>query len=298
MAFASLARRSVFHGFQQSSINSTRSLGFTHRHLSTPTQLNAIPGPRKVLYEDAAKKEVEQTVKDALGHKADQKMIHVQGDDLILFPRNVESHLSEEEAEKTYRSLFRKEVMVPAKKDRSFFLAMLGAYARKTTLSKSCGLAYDQTGWHFYNVSPNFMGWFSMNLLHLWMLEVKSRPYGRDGGQWRIYYNDHFWKDVESRMLGLGITNGLILGREKKRLAKLYYGTVVAYDEGLLHGDAMLADALWRNMYHADKDVNPRILDAFVKYIRREIYELEKIPQEEFVYQGSVKWGRPIKAAA
>lgn len=52
-----------------------------------------------------------------------------------------------------------------------------------------------------------------------------------------------------------------------------------------------------RNIYHLNSDVNPRMLNSMVKYVRRELAHLETIPDNKFLRNGAVEWGRPLKAA-
>ena len=52
--------------------------------------------------------------------------------------------------------------------------------------------------------------------------------------------------DLERRLYEGGVTNFLIISRTLKDLVDSYYGQLLAYDEGLSGGEAILCSALWR----------------------------------------------------
>jgi hypothetical protein len=115
---------------------------------------------------------------------------------------------------------------------------------------------------------------------------------------------NHFWNDVDQRMIGSGVTNPIVLSKENKRYAKIYFGTALAYDEGLLKGDYMLADSFFRYYFVLKILINNRNVFALgqsgvpvtatklkylVRYIRRELSNLDK--DETFLETGVVNWG-------
>lgn len=209
----------------------------SHRTFAEATRTNTVIGPRKVSYQDAAKKTIEE-VKEKTHIPPVGNVLRVEGDDFLIFPRNIHPEMTEEQAEERYRSLFevslnpsrlkgQKHNFVPPKEDQKLLFRLLGLYTDKTVIGKSGQLAYDSTNWHcenkdfydgtcdpilrqtqipVYNIAPTFIGWFSLSLLHLWMAEVRSRPMGYDGRQWRVAFNRFFWNDVESRILALGVS--------------------------------------------------------------------------------------------
>jgi len=96
-------------------------------------------------------------------------------------------------------------------------------------------------------LEPTFQRWFAMTVLHLWIVLVRLRlnqeqKFGQSIFNW-------FWQDTEERLLATGFTNQLSLNIALKKYSKIYFGSVVAYDEGLMKGDAVLADALYRNLF-------------------------------------------------
>lgn len=52
--------------------------------------------------------------------------------------------------------------------------------------------------------------------------------------------------DLERRLYEGGVTNFMVISRTLKELVDSYYGQLLAYDEGLSQGDAIMTAALWR----------------------------------------------------
>lgn len=57
-------------------------------------------------------------------------------------------------------------------------------------------------------------------------------------------------------------------------------GLLLAYDEGLIKGDAVLASAIWRNLFKGDPETDPRFLVAIVGWMRSSLAELEGTSDE------------------
>eukprot|EP01116_Phalansterium_solitarium_P012017 TRINITY_DN27953_c0_g1_i1.p1 TRINITY_DN27953_c0_g1~~TRINITY_DN27953_c0_g1_i1.p1 ORF type:complete len:304 (-),score=56.58 TRINITY_DN27953_c0_g1_i1:88-999(-) len=141
---------------------------------------------------------------------------------------------------------------------------------------------------------PGFRGWYSASILHVWMLLVRLRQEGKEGNPIGQDIFNAFWKDVERRMVAAGIRNPIILSKELKSHAYQYYGMVVAFDEGLIEGDAVLADALWRNVLDT-KAGSVQQVEQLVIYVKRQLRHLDKMPSELFL-QGRVMVWAPIDA--
>ena len=61
---------------------------------------------------------------------------------------------------------------------------------------------------------------------------------------------NHMFIDVELRMRGpYAVTQGRLIKGYMKDLLEQYHGACAAYDEGLIRGDAVLAAAVWRNLF-------------------------------------------------
>ncbi len=100
-----------------------------------------------------------------------------------------------------------------------------------------------------------------------------------------------FWKDVESRAMAGGVMNPFLLSKTLKELGRIYYGSIIAYDEALIEGDPMLAEALWRNIWGIGSErADAQVLNQTVRYVRRELKNLEALDSKIFM-SGFVNWG-------
>ncbi|GAA5997765.1 Cbp3p [Rhodotorula paludigena] len=103
------------------------------------------------------------------------------------------------------------------------------------------------------SLPPSFQTWFSLTTLHVWLLTVRFRslpaPLGRTYIQELI---NHMFIDVELRIRGpYNVTQGRLIKGYMKDMLEQYHGACAAYDEGLIRGDAVLAAAIWRNIFGA-----------------------------------------------
>lgn len=77
-----------------------------------------------------------------------------------------------------------------------------------------------------------------------------------------------------------------------KDLFSQWRGVLAAYDEGLVKGDAVLATAVWRNIFNGREDVDMKGLGEVVSYMRGLLKGLEGMDDEE-VGRGEVVFGDP-----
>jgi cytochrome b pre-mRNA-processing protein 3 len=129
-------------------------------------------------------------------------------------------------------------------------------------------------------------------MLHIYLLTVRFRAFPAESSKsWQQHLLDHFFFDAEDRMVRLHALN--MKGARSKYLKDLfiqYRGAVAAYDEGLIKNDAVLATAVWRNIYGADEKVDVRALGEIVSYMRRCASKLDQV-EDEVLAMGSVKFG-------
>lgn len=78
-----------------------------------------------------------------------------------------------------------------------------------------------------------------------------------------------------------------------KDLLMQWRGLLAGYDEGLAKGeDAVLATALWRNIFNADEDVDLTLLGAVVSYTRGVLAGLEQM-EDKALATGDLSFGDP-----
>lgn len=83
-----------------------------------------------------------------------------------------------------------------------------------------------------------------------------------------------------------------VRNRNLKDLWTQWRGVQLAYDEGLIKGDAVMGTAVWRNVFKADPNVDLKDLGIVTAYIMRELQRLGKL-DDMTVTEGKVRFGNP-----
>ena len=89
-----------------------------------------------------------------------------------------------------------------------------------------------------------------------------------------------------------GIVASSVRAKYLKDLFIQWRGLTAGYDEGLMKGDAVLATAVWRNIFKADPDVDFRGVGQVVSYMRGVLQGLEGI-KDETIASGEIMFGDP-----
>lgn len=89
-----------------------------------------------------------------------------------------------------------------------------------------------------------------------------------------------------------GMTSRALRQRNLQDLFQQWRGLILACDEGLVKGDAVLASAVWRNLFKGKEDVDLRVLAAVVSWMRLCLKNLDHMPDESLhLHAASVfKW--------
>lgn len=121
-------------------------------------------------------------------------------------------------------------------------------------------------------------------MLHLYLLNARIRCFDRDTyANWRQQLVDHFFFEAEKKMhVDHSITSTALRQRYLKDIFVQWRGLLLAYDEGLVKGDAILASAVWRNLFKGSPDVDPRALAAIVGWMRSCLKTLEGTSDSSF----------------
>jgi cytochrome b pre-mRNA-processing protein 3 len=135
---------------------------------------------------------------------------------------------------------------------------------------------------------PTFSTWSQVTMLYLYILFARLRCFPADAAQpWQQHLLDHFFGDAENRMImNHNMQARGVRTRYLKDLFIQWRGLLAAYDEGLVKGDAVLAAAVWRNIFKANQDVDIRALAQIVAYTRRLSSHLDTISDEDFILGG------------
>lgn len=158
------------------------------------------------------------------------------------------------------------------------------------------------TGWWYESVhlTPTFNTWAQITFIHMYMLTVRFRLFpAAHAPSWHQHLLDHFFHNAEDRMaMYHGMAARSIRNKYLKDLYIQWRGVLAAYDEGLVKGDAVLATAIWRNVFKADQATDVRALAEVVGWMRREIKRLDKASDGEVSGGGWRFVGDPNEARA
>lgn len=156
---------------------------------------------------------------------------------------------------------------------------------------------------HEYNVdlflpalglTPTFNTWAQITFLHMYLLTCRLRCFPpTHAPTWHQHLLDHFFYIAEDRMVTThNIAARSIRNKYLKDLFVQWRGLMAGYDEGLVRGDAVLATAVWRNIFKADENVDFKGVGEVVSYIRGVLKGLEGL-EDESIASGEVVFGNP-----
>eukprot|EP01135_Chromosphaera_perkinsii_P006647 Nk52_evm49s554 gene=Nk52_evmTU49s554 len=131
------------------------------------------------------------------------------------------------------------------------------------------------------DLPDTFQSWFSSTLLHVYLCMIRLKMGDDNCRQICKELTVVFWEDCEQRMRLAGVKNNLTVSSSLKELWDMFNGAVVAYDEGLLTEDWVLASALWRNITFLRG--KPHEVAALTEYVRREIQSLDDVSIEDLI---------------
>lgn len=128
----------------------------------------------------------------------------------------------------------------------------------------------------------------------MYLLTVRIRCFVPEHAPtWHQHLLNHFFYLAEDKMVTIhNVHSRAIRNKYLKDLFVQWRGLLAGYDEGLIRGDAVLATAVWRNVFKADENVDFRGLGEVVSYIRGVIKGLDGM-KDEAIASGEVVFGDP-----
>lgn len=143
-----------------------------------------------------------------------------------------------------------------------------------------------------------FNTWAQVVFLHMYLLTVRLRMFPAEhAGVWHQNLLDHFFYAAEDRMaVWHGMTARGVRNKYLKDLWLQWRGLLLSYDEGLIKGDAVLATAVWRNLFRGKEGVDVGDLAVVTAYMRRELAGLAGVG-DEVLAEGRVVFGGPGEVA-
>lgn len=141
-------------------------------------------------------------------------------------------------------------------------------------------------------LTPTFNTWAQVSFIHMYLLTIRFRQFpAAHAPAWHQHLLDHFFYDAENRMaLYHGMAARGVRNKYLKDLFVQWRGVIAAYDEGLVKGDAVLATAVWRNVFKADENVDAVKLAEIVSYMRRWAGKLDGMNDAD-VAAGGITFG-------
>ncbi|EPX70928.1 ubiquinol cytochrome-c reductase assembly protein Cbp3 [Schizosaccharomyces octosporus yFS286] len=134
-------------------------------------------------------------------------------------------------------------------------------------------------------VPMTFQSWFQITQLHLWILQTRIRglqPQEKQALSQALV--TRFFEDMEFRIhKDYRINSDRITGMYLKDLFQQQTGAIFGYDQSMLGNDAVLATAIWRNLFAGSQNVDLSILSEIVAFVRLNVFELSNISNEEFM---------------
>ncbi|XP_033096545.1 ubiquinol-cytochrome-c reductase complex assembly factor 1-like [Anneissia japonica] len=137
-------------------------------------------------------------------------------------------------------------------------------------------------------MSDTLFSWFLVTQLHVWMCMLRLRHEGREGKYMTHYLILSMWTDVTERARVMDIPSSKIREATSK-MVEQFHGVLLAYDEGILSDDHVLAGALWRNLFLQRCD-DPEVLADMVEYVRIQVQYLETLDSSQLLQKGRIKW--------
>jgi cytochrome b pre-mRNA-processing protein 3 len=137
-----------------------------------------------------------------------------------------------------------------------------------------------------FKLPPTFSTWSQVTMLHLYLVHARMRNLDPESAKgWQQQLLNHFFYDAEERMDQVhALSSRGLRQRYLKELFNEWRGDIAAYDEGIVKGDAVLAAAVWRNVFKAREVVDVRALAAIVSYMRRVLKELDMLSDESLFF--------------
>lgn len=163
-----------------------------------------------------------------------------------------------------------------------------------------------------FNLPNTFNSWFLVTELHVWLLMLRSMAEGSETGEdGRFLRNcivEAMWGDVNTRAKKLGVSVVALLRssynlvlfalqannpsqtrKQIETLSEQFQAALIAYDEGIMSDDRVLASALWRRFFEMDCEDYAQI-ERLVKYVRKQALMLDSLSRDQFITKPNVAW--------
>ncbi|PVH98403.1 ubiquinol cytochrome-c reductase assembly protein Cbp3 [Periconia macrospinosa] len=141
------------------------------------------------------------------------------------------------------------------------------------------------TGWWYdtLGLAPTFINWAQITFIHMYMLQVRFRMFPKTHAPiWIQHLTNHAFYAAEDRLVVWHkLHSNSIRQKYLKDMFSQWRAVLLSYDEAIVKGDAVLAAAIWRNLFAAKEDVDFEKLAQIVGYMRRELQRLDRATDDE-----------------
>jgi cytochrome b pre-mRNA-processing protein 3 len=134
----------------------------------------------------------------------------------------------------------------------------------------------------------------------MYMLQVRFRMFPETHAPvWIQHLTNQAFYAAEDRLVVWHKFNANSLRQKHlKDMFSQWRAVLLSYDEGLMKGDAMLAAAIWRNLFGGREDMDFEKLAQIVGYVRRELKRLDAASDDQ-VANGQWRFsGSPAEEAS
>ncbi|KAI4766944.1 hypothetical protein E4T51_00134 [Aureobasidium sp. EXF-12344] len=156
------------------------------------------------------------------------------------------------------------------------------------------------SGWWYeeLGLTPTFNTWAQITYVHMYLVTVRLRMFPQQHAHhWHQNLLDHYSYAAEDRMAALhNIAARSVRNKYLKDLFVQWRGVLAAYDEGLVKGDAVLATAVWRNVFRGDENVDAAAVASVVSYMKKNLRDLDRIHDSE-IASGDISFSDPAREA-
>ncbi|XP_023725594.1 ubiquinol-cytochrome-c reductase complex assembly factor 1 isoform X1 [Cryptotermes secundus] len=140
-----------------------------------------------------------------------------------------------------------------------------------------------------FQMADTFYSWFLVTELHVWMLMVRTMAEGEEGRFVRNNIVEAMWQDISTRAKKLEPGNSPAVKAQIHELSQQFQAAIIAYDEGLLSKDTVLAGAVWRTFLQQDCN-DPENVECLVHYIRKQVKFLDEMARDEILLSPHITW--------
>ncbi|KAF1987897.1 hypothetical protein K402DRAFT_453114 [Aulographum hederae CBS 113979] len=162
----------------------------------------------------------------------------------------------------------------------------------KNEAGEDVGVPQEGADWYeILDLEPTFHAWAQITMLHVYLLITRLRHLPPSSFKiWEQHLTDHLFVTAEDNMVVYhGLNAASIRNKYLKDLFNQWRGLLAAYDEGIMRGDATLAEAVWRNIFKG-ADVDAVQIAMVTSWIRKEMSRLEGMTDDMLVL-GKWKFG-------